>query len=68
MAANRQAKTDRYTHMHNAVSLVWGSLRLAPITIRVFVEASFRLCSITSPLLLRPASSDIIEIKSDNFK
>ena len=29
MAANRQ--TDIHTHMHNAVTLVWGSLRLAPI-------------------------------------
>ena len=33
MAANRQ--TDRHTYVHthvrNAVTLVWGSLRLAPI-------------------------------------
>ena len=28
MAANRQ--TDIHTHVRNAVTLVWGSLRLAP--------------------------------------
>ena len=31
MAANRQ--TDIYTHVRNAVTLVWGLLRLAPIII-----------------------------------
>ena len=32
MAANRQTdkQTDIHTHMRNAVTLVWGSLRLAP--------------------------------------
>ena len=30
MAANRQ--TDIHTHVCNAVMLVWGSLRLAPIS------------------------------------
>ena len=29
MAANRQ--TDIHMHVRNAVTLVWGSLRLAPI-------------------------------------
>ena len=29
MATNRQ--TDIHTHVRNAVTLVWGSLRLAPI-------------------------------------
>ena len=29
MATNRQ--TDIHTHVRNAVMLVWGSLRLAPI-------------------------------------
>ena len=37
MAANRQ--TDRHTyihtHMRNEVTLVWGSLRLAPITLLI---------------------------------
>ena len=31
MATNRQ--TDIHTHVRNAVTLVWGSLRLAPITL-----------------------------------
>ena len=37
MAANRQ--TDRHTYIHthvrNAVTLVWGSLRLAPIMVLI---------------------------------
>ena len=31
MAANRQ--TDKHMHVCNAVMLVWGSLRLVPITL-----------------------------------
>ena len=33
MAANRQTdrQTDRHTHVRNAVTLMWGSLKLAPI-------------------------------------
>ena len=30
MAANRQTDRHTYTHVRNAVVLVWGSLRLAP--------------------------------------
>ena len=41
MAANRQ--TYIHTHVCNAVTLVWGSLRLAPINPR-----AFSLCDIAS--------------------
>jgi len=38
MAANRQ--TYIHTHVCNAVTLVWGSLRLAPISSIVKLESS----------------------------
>ena len=30
--ATTDKQTDIHTHVHNAVTLVWGSLRLAPIS------------------------------------
>jgi len=40
MAASKQA--SKHTHVHNAVTLVWGSLRLAPIN-------SFARLSLATP-------------------
>ena len=37
MATNRQ--TEIHTHVRNAVMLVWGSLRLAPIKSHVWIQS-----------------------------
>ena len=42
MAANncKQASIGRYTHERNALSLVWGSLRLGPITMQPIYQSN----------------------------
>ena len=39
MAANKQASI--HTHVHNAVTLVWGSLRFIPIILKFLPEDGF---------------------------
>ena len=63
MAANncKQASIGRYTHERNALSLVWGSLRLGPITMQPIYQSNpqdqmFKIICSAKPLPEMPSS------------
>ena len=43
MAVSKQASKQAYTHIRNAVTLVWGSLRLAPLMCRWLCSNSLKI-------------------------